>query len=564
MQISATQMGSITVSGVSAAAASQSPQLPENAAPGGVGSPPPLTPPSTPTKGTPTLWRAGSRPPQGFQVVSRGEVGDKARVLMQRADALRRCGFQVPETVVLAQGALDPFFATNQMGRRFTDPEVSDETVKKILAGILPKKLETALKGILEKFGETAPLIVRSSALGDARGNGVYESILCAPNFEDLKQALLRVIASYFTPNALAFRRKANTGEGFGIMIMPVVGQKLTESDLFGPLLSGYGYSSTPAGEGYVNIVPGLGGGVSSRHGLKVRKSDLETSGGVLVKYLDKIANARLDQLECNLRPSNQIALLGDTDLEHHFQTNKPFCTVWDAHHQTDQIAVLAPDLVQRYVTLNLIPLFEMLSALEREFDRPQYIEWAMTLDDSGPKFYVLQNADVDVHLDWVDFGNVAPPFLSGIGLIGSTPPEGLICQNLVICMNHQDREALAQFNRDHSGHVVFYPSAFLMNKYGQGYTIGLADIENAAVVVEYPDGHNHSGSIEAHWSGQLDQTGKILGVMEEPTDLRALIETHGPKTGEAPRLVVIEGRFLVKASANQQRFEIRKLEDPE
>ena len=51
----------------------------------------------------------------------------------------------------------------------------------------------------------------------------------------------LMLITSFFSEDAIAFRKDAKTGEGFGIMVEPIIGQDM--DCCFAPVLSGFGYN---------------------------------------------------------------------------------------------------------------------------------------------------------------------------------------------------------------------------------------------------------------------------------------------------------------------------------
>ena len=113
--------------------------------------------------------------------------------------------------------------------------------------------------------------MLRSSAEGDARGTGTYKSAYTENGLPIVRKTLQNVLSSYFSQDAIAFRRDANTGEGFAIIIEPMIGQKI-DNWCFAPVLSGFGYTSTSRGEGYISAVPGLGGGVESKDIEKITK----------------------------------------------------------------------------------------------------------------------------------------------------------------------------------------------------------------------------------------------------------------------------------------------------
>ena len=108
--------------------------------------------------------------------------------------------------------------------------------------------------------------------------------------FGIVRRTLQNVLASYFSQDAIAFRRDANTGEGFAIIVEPIIGQNIGDW-CFAPVLSGFGYTSTSRGDGYVSVVPGLGGGVDTKEVEKISRMDLQKFKGNLSFISNKRTN---------------------------------------------------------------------------------------------------------------------------------------------------------------------------------------------------------------------------------------------------------------------------------
>ena len=265
-------------------------------------------------------------------IIGRGPIGSKADELLKKTPLLRSLGFRVPVRFVLAEDFFNDLFKISSLGDSLREAHhPKGELDLKILGARFTAEQIQLLRSLLSSFSPDAPIVIRSSAVGDARGTGIYESFFTDPGIESVMQALRLVLRSYFSESACLFRRDAATGEGLGIIIEPAIGRKY--DGVFAPCLSGFGYTSTPRGKGYVVLVPGLGGGVESRDGDFISRETLaafqQSPRGLLLK-----ASLALPPKEDYLRDN----------------------------------------------ALQLSPLFDRIDALEETLGRPQYFEFAMTI----------------------------------------------------------------------------------------------------------------------------------------------------------------------------------------
>src|SRR5687767_1708850 len=163
--------------------------------------------------------------PEGqLEIIGKGNIGDKAKQLIEKHQAIYEAGFHTPKGFVLAEGFLDPL-------------------IDRVRSGSFRHQQLEVINSICQTFGDS-PLVVRSSAAGDARGTGIYQTVFTPNQPLRVQQAILEVVGSYLTESAESFRKDAQTGEGLGVIIQPLVGQELREQT-FGPIFSGFGYSST-------------------------------------------------------------------------------------------------------------------------------------------------------------------------------------------------------------------------------------------------------------------------------------------------------------------------------
>jgi len=141
----------------------------------------------------------------------------------------------------------------------------------------LPLEIMRSLSAALDDFGDS-PIIVRSSSiLEDQAGasfSGKYKSLFLAnqgsksQRLEALKDAIIEVYASMFSPDAIMYRAEKgllDIHEEMGIMIQEVVGNKAGK--YFFPLFSGVAFSNNEYrwsprikhDDGLIRMVPGLG-----------------------------------------------------------------------------------------------------------------------------------------------------------------------------------------------------------------------------------------------------------------------------------------------------------------
>jgi len=91
------------------------------------------------------------------------------------------------------------------------------------------------ISAIANRFSET-PIAVRSSAHGDCRGTGIYESTFCVNNGSELKNAVAlanamkEVLASEFSEDAITFRKDLGLPGGMAVIVEPVFGKKYRAS----------------------------------------------------------------------------------------------------------------------------------------------------------------------------------------------------------------------------------------------------------------------------------------------------------------------------------------------
>jgi hypothetical protein len=414
------------------------------------------------------------------------------------------------------------------------------------------------LMSIIDSIGDS-PLAVRSSGMKDSRGTGTYKTTFSKNEPSSVKRAIRKVLSSYFTPSAVAFRRDAETGDGFGIIIEPLIGQSLDkyDDDAHAPMISGFGYTSTSRGDGYIVFVPGLGGGVDTRNGHRITKKALLPFSGRLMDYRDEIHRALYSPYSSSIGVSKSAFLQTDQNMPEFGRYNAAYFDVPTSEVYNGSIAYKW-DLLGELDDLNMIPLFQMMEDMEKRFAGPQYFEWALTIEDGKPRWWIAQIADIDLKLDSMDFDVNMKPIAEAHSVIGT---GDTVCNDVVHCWNQDDIRDLSQYNQEHSGYVLVYPSR-LTTLMARGYirTLSYYDVSNAAVLIEIQDA-KHSSDPIAHFGGQLDMTKKFFGVVNYKGDVRPKWDNMPSRTRHLGELRIIEGAFRVISSEKQNRLVIYDVE---
>jgi len=376
-----------------------------------------------------------------------------------------------------------------------------------------------------------------------------------------VRKALQEVVASYFSQSAIDFRRDAKLDDGFGVMIEPIIGQKLYKQydwepdEFFAPVLSGYGYTSTLKGEGYINVVPGLGGGVDTRDGLRLTKEKLFKTNGNLCDYL--LSEERYKEID-NSSSDEDIPMLFRSDI--YGKTYMPPTTYEKKgsieKRDMDDVIFKNEDLRK----LNLLSLFAITHGTEDAFDRPQYLEWAMTLEDGKAKYWIIQIADIDKKIDHIDFGDYGEILMMANNIVGSGIQD---CSKIARCLNPHEIEALYRFNKKNRDYLLLYSSR-LTSSIGRHYhrQLEYSDFNNANVFLEIQYASHGTKDALSHLGGQLDMTNKLFGILDYHADTPPQWDTLDEGYTNEDGINVFNGNIKAVASEKQDKMVIYKQPD--
>ncbi|MDO8593022.1 MAG: PEP/pyruvate-binding domain-containing protein [bacterium] len=184
-----------------------------------------------------------------FEVFGDGKIGLKAADLNQHAMLLESVGTQIPKGFVIATGIFDEL--RDELNLYNGHPDYT-----------CPDFLSPINEAILDKMTVDTPYAIRSSALSEHGGTGIYKTTFFWPTgdrHKDLKKLWdceLAVYASEFTEDAILWREKIKALAGMAILIQPVIGFHF--ENYFLPALAGVAYTSYN-GLPTVRAVIGLG-----------------------------------------------------------------------------------------------------------------------------------------------------------------------------------------------------------------------------------------------------------------------------------------------------------------
>ena len=224
--------------------------------------------------------------------VGQGKIGGKsagmllaARILIDAGDDEIRSCLNIPDSYFIGADMTYDFMSLNKL-MHWADQKYKPEDQvragfprlrREFLEGEFPPDILNKLRGLLELIGHK-PLIVRSSSLlEDNFGTsfaGKYESHFCPnqrsleDNLRHLTQAIARIYASVFNPDALLYRRAKGLedyDERMAILIQVVEGERIGKFHL--PHAAGVAFSHNiyrwspqiRKEDGFMRLVWGLG-----------------------------------------------------------------------------------------------------------------------------------------------------------------------------------------------------------------------------------------------------------------------------------------------------------------
>lgn len=485
-----------------------------------------------------------------IQVIGEGDIGEKARQLVDKTPMLKNLGFHTPRTVILAEDCFAEFFQRNGLGQSLRSVPQEPDLEEAIRRAHMHGGQFELLKEISQQIDAPA-LVIRSSGQGDARGTGIYTSEFTDNNPARIRLAVQKVLASYFSPSAVAFREDAKVGEGFGVIIQPLIGQNFEW--FYAPVISGFGYTSTLREDGYINVVPGIGGGVETRDGERIAKKDIAPYDSLI----DYFFGTR-ESISKGFTANRRAALLGTSS--NWIMGINPEGNAFSpaGRYKKGEIAAHSFNFsrVSRlFRVIDLKQLLDKADKMEQVLGKSQYFEWAVTATEDSSKFWLLQIADVDKKADSFDFEDFGEVLYKGNTVTGSGVRE---CSKIVFCSHWSELKDLAEFNRENRDYALIFSSSLTTRGSGNMGNLEYEHCHNAAVFIEM-SAAVHALDPLAHFQGLMDTTDKLFARFEQfdltEETVKRLEELGRRFESYQGNLRIFKGKFKVVASERQNRL---------
>jgi hypothetical protein len=233
--------------------------------------------------------------------------------------------------------------------------------------------------------------------------------------------------------------------------------------------------------------------------------------------------------------------------------------TTWKKYGYVQKARIAFEGDVERdFKKLNLTTFFGMIDRLEKAFGKPQYFEWAMTIENQQPKIWITQIADIDKRLDMLDFNDLGEVIFSGYSVTGTGDKT---CGKVACCWNTDDVAKLHEFNQHNSNYVLLFSSRLTSASYGCIRQLQYSDFSNASVFLEIQDASHISNPV-AHLGGLLDMTGKFFAVVDYGEESPPNWELFASKETTEHGLKVYQGKVRVLSSERQNRLIVSSITD--
>lgn len=482
--------------------------------------------------------------------IGSGKIGGKSagmllayRILQQTADQDLRQHIRIPDSYFIGADLTYDILTINSlthwMDQKYkTDVQIYEEfphLQEDFLHAKLPQDTLLHLEGILNQIGNR-PIIVRSSSLlEDNFGTsfaGKYESHFCAnqgslnENLHDLTQAILRVFASIFHPDALLYRRAKGLrdyDERMAILLQTVEGEQF--ADFFLPHASGVAYSRNlyrwspqiREHDGFLRLVWGLGTHAVDRtgddyvrlvalsHPTLHPEADIRKTKTYSQKNLDLInlkenrfeTRPTSDVLQYDYPPLRYIAQIDEGEFLSSLQTIQHDLPI-------TQIVLTFDELFRR--TKLASRFTRMLNLLEQHYHSPVDLEFALSITEdetSKPDVFIsLLQCRPQSILEKVSYK--APAFLEPSDILFSTSrmaPRGQVEDiRYIVYISPEKyyslpsdrermglRQQIAQINQTltNQNFILIGPGRWGTSNPELGIAVGFGDIFHARALVE-------------------------------------------------------------------------------
>jgi len=495
-----------------------------------------------------------------WTVIGHGSIGAKAEELRAKTWAIEAAGFLPNPRIVLAMGFFEEFRKRSNVDDALKKGAPSEELQEMVWNTPFTETQTRAIRKLAKYFRKHfpgAPLAVRSSAHGDSRGTGIYQSVFCKHFKNEQKTigaimySLWKVLASEFSESAIAFRKNAALPCGMAVMLEPVAGQSVWATEefsnkqykkIFGSLFGGLAYTSTAKGKGFAQFTAGLPTMAVNGEGVIINE-------GKRLKIRDVLFNGfhRLRQEDPRSAHSQMLVRFQDWK---HGQWIDP-CRIDARIYEGVQETLEHEDE-------DLSLFFNRLRQLESLVGKPQYVEWAMAERDGVLQTFILQLADATPKMDFVEFPQTGDTLITG-RLVKGTGTK--TCNHIVYIRDPEDLALLSDFNSSHADYIIIFLGKLTFDsKYSSHPSLEYHHLSNSSVVIEIKNAV-HARHPASHFGGALEESGKLFFVASE-IDWNLLRE-HDINRGELDGFGICPLNTRVTASERQQKAIVEILADP-
>jgi hypothetical protein len=411
-------------------------------------------------------------------------------------------------------GLFDAFRARNNIDRELKTPGDIRAARNAVLNSPFSKGELEFLQHIVDKLPD-GPLLLRSSAFGDAAGTGVYESVFFLrtgnekKDFQEFIAGLKKVLASEFSEHAVRFRQKRDFDPGVAVFIEPVFGRNLAQHDFhdcsaqinaFAPDLCGFGYASdNMQGELFLNV--GLPTSVVAGKGYAL---DLRCSwAGAPFDLALRYESVGIDTL-MRLSDAPEVIDLSTGKVRELDYTLSHGLAYFDMSEFTPRLERLLKDLGVKGTV---------------------YFEWAARKAHHGFEQAILQFAQLRPSLDSALFPESKDRQIADANVIFA--PGSVSSDRLFLLTYDGDPSQLKQFNKNNKGYTLVIDSVFLSDVRDSNLLMAAAFVgggralimreklpydylDNAgAIVICGPD--NAVSSVKGHVAGFLRENDAVV-----------------------------------------------------
>lgn len=416
---------------------------------------------------------------------------------------------------------------------------------------LTPEEEQIVLQ-VMKRFKAGTPLAVRSSAYGDACGNGNYSSSFVwmddeARMREEFKLAFIKVLLSQFKTSAIAYRKDLELPEGVAVMVETVFGVRWhkvrwhnDENSCFGPDYGGYAISGTEDIEGFTIINHGLPTKAVELYGIRIG----EHCGIAELSDCFKIMEYATQKSKKGHGLNGELVVL-----------NRPNMGIWSGAIRDARIMDMFSDVSPDYI-------FSRLSKFTELRGIRQYVEYALRIMNGKPELALLQCANDVANDCYYAFGGKMLAEGASVENGGDK-----ICKGIIIARSEDALDAIRRMNMTKGYLLVIYATA-LGAMAGMGYNkLQSNDVNQANAIIE-SGGYTGHGSLGGHFGGGLKERGIILAGGDDIAEgiEHAMGEIFGiPKNSSNEHTApyqIYDVKVRVWASEREQRVIIEKAEE--